>query len=326
MYRERDSFLSRMLTPLLSLLSLPYKAVAWWRWRRRAGNPRVYPELFIVSVDNLAFGGTGKTSLVLEIAREWQERGVRFAVVLRGYKGAMERDGGVVTAAHTAAQAGDEACLLKSRFPMAEILVGRDRHASLRRAVEAGCRAAVLDDGFQSSDIVKDLSLMLVNPSQPFYYLRHFPALLRRCGRVYFYRAVPPRWRGVSAGTYDFVPGGFFDGSGREVSPGDDPLLAFCALGDNRRFHADMRRFRLADFVPFPDHHPFSAADLDDLEARRRRCGARYMVCTEKDFQRIPPALRAARPFLYVQNRIQLTPNPLSALGGKTETQNRVAT
>lgn len=146
---------------------------------------------------------------------------------------------------------------------------------------------------------------MLVNPDQPYFYLRHFRFLARRDRRLLAYRRARRPFPG-SDGWYDFAFSGLYDAEGRARDVGREPIVAFSALGDNQRFAGDLARFNLAAFVPFPDHHAFGAADLAQLEALRVAKGAAWLVCSEKDFAKARPLAGAGLPLLLARNEIQL--------------------
>jgi tetraacyldisaccharide 4'-kinase len=310
--------LSRLLLDPLSLL---YKAAAYADWRIKRARQRAFPGLYIVSADGLSFGGSGKTPLVMAIGTALAARGARFAVVSRGYRSRHEREGLVVGTGHDSAAVGDEPMMLKARFPDQDVLIGRDRLRSIALAQARGNRFVILDDGLQSGHIRKDFSVLLVNPAHPYYYLRHFRCQQRRADRVLVYRPAPAGTP-ATAGTYGFAITGFLDAGGEPVEVGAAPLVAFSALGDNERFAADMRRWHLAAYRPFPDHHAYSAADLRDLESLRQEKRAAWLVCTEKDFCKLkgllaPGPLSGNRvearrdglqglPLLYTRNEIQL--------------------
>lgn len=306
-----DSALSRLSRPFLNLLSLPFKAIALVNLKIRESHARSFPGQFIISVDSLSFGGTGKTPLVMAIGEALEARGARFAVISRGYRSRYEKEGARVEASHAYEDVGDEPLLLKSRFPGQDVFIGRDRLRSIAAAAARNDRILILDDGFQSSHVKKDFSIMLVNPRHPYFYLRHFRFLSRRADRVLSYR--PAAAAGPGAGdAYGFAVARFLDANGVETEVGGDPLIAFSALGDNARFAADMRRYRLAAFRGFADHHAFQPADLAALEKLRRDKGAAWMVCTEKDFCKIKNILAPGIPLLYAQNEIKL---PGDAIG-----------
>lgn len=321
---EPSAPLHPLLRGALDVASLAFKTgAALARIRRRLAR-RSYPSLFVVSVDNLSFGGTGKTPFLIALGEELQRRGLRFAVVCRGYRSRLERAGGRVEAGHGPADVGDEALLLASRFPRQDVFLGRDRHRSLRRAAEGNHAIAILDDGFQSADIAKDYSVMLLHPGHPFFYLRHFPAAAAAADRLLCYRRVPARWAGRAL-AYDFELEGLFDGAGNPVDAAARPLAAFSALADNERFRSDLAaRFPLVAFRPFADHHAFTPGDLDALERWRLERGAAALVCSEKDFVKLrflPGA--AAMPFLHTRNRIQLHPDVLGDIVRHAEEKGR---
>jgi tetraacyldisaccharide 4'-kinase len=325
-----DSTLSRLSRPFLNLLSLGYKTAALCNLLAQALRRRTFPAMFIISVDSLSFGGAGKTPLVMAIGQALQARGARFAVVSRGYRSHSEKTGARVVTGQPCAEVGDEALMIKTRFPGQEVFIGRDRLRSIAAAAALDVRIIILDDGFQSSHIRKDISVMLVNPTHPYYYLRHFRFLTRRADLLLSYRqGLPPGGKEDGAG-YDFAISAFFDACSRPVDISGTALVAFSALGDNQRFAGDMGRFRLAAFRGFADHHAFTPTDLRSLEALRKEKGADWLICTEKDFCKIqdlmladtPGADRAGAPgtdlrgipLLYARNEIQLPGGVIAAI------------
>jgi len=305
------------LRALLDLLSLGYKAVACLRLRTKARRRRTHPDLYIVSVDSLSFGGSGKTTLVRGIGAHLDRHDLPFAIVSRGYRGDAVKKGLRVESHHSPREAGDEAVLMKHAFPDRDVLIGRDRQRSIRIARDRGNRFVLLDDGFQSSDIAKDLSILLLNPRQPYHYLRHFRRLARRADIVLTLTEAdlpdpplppPPRLEpGVPyTGQYAFRRTGFHDPADRPVAvPPGTPLFGVSALGDNHRFRDDLARLNLVGFRGFADHFAFEQAHVDRLDAARRRAGARHLVCTEKDIVKLRHLDLGDIPFLYARNEIQ---------------------
>lgn len=307
MHLEPTSSLARPLSGALSALSCGYKSVAALNLLWRGRHLRRHGESWIVSIDNLSFGGTGKTSLILTLGEWLTARAIPFAVVTRGYRSRLERSGGQVLPHHTAADVGDEARLLANRLPAATVLVGKDRHRSVLAALAAGRRVILLDDGLQTADLVKDRRIMLVEPRHPYYYLRHFPRLIRREDGVLYHETPPARPPSNFWGTYHFTVDGLFDSTGAPVHPPLPPLVAFSALGDNARFRRSLAQYPVREFLAFADHHRFSPADLERIEETRRRVGAEMAVCTEKDWVKVAPLLPPAPPFLCLRNRLQLS-------------------
>ncbi len=77
----------------------------------------------VISVGNLTLGGTGKTPMVEWIARWLRQRNVRVTLISRGY-GAAE------------GSRNDEALELEQKLPDVPHLLGADRVAAARVAVE----------------------------------------------------------------------------------------------------------------------------------------------------------------------------------------------
>jgi tetraacyldisaccharide 4'-kinase len=306
MYVRANSAFCRLSRPLLNLASLIFKTVSFITIKIKSLRPADFPTLFIISVDSLSFGGTGKTPLVLAIGQAMEKRSLAFAIVSRGYRSGREKGGALVEPGQTAAEIGDEPWLLKKHFPQRDIYIGRDRLRSIAAAAARKNRIIILDDGLQTSRVRKDFSIMLVNPAHPYFYLRHFRFMARGEDLVLRYLPREQEDTEVRPGTYAFSGEGFLDSRDRRVDIGGSAIIAFSALGDNERFKSDMDRYRLAAFRGFPDHHAFKASDIHALDALRREKGARWMVCTEKDFCKLKAFLDPTIPLIYFRNRIEL--------------------
>ena len=124
----------------------------------------------VVSVGNLTTGGTGKTPLVVWIARWLAGRGVATAILSRGY-GSTAPDGSDT----------DEALLFRRFVPHVPHLTGSDRYASGQRAIaDHGAQCLVLDDGFQHRQLARDLNIAVVDCLLPFGYGHLLPRGLLR--------------------------------------------------------------------------------------------------------------------------------------------------
>ncbi len=306
MHFRKNSALFRLSLPFLNLASLLFKTVSlanlWIKARRR----KQFPYLFIISVDSLSFGGTGKTPLVIAIGQALEKKAVPFAVISRGYRSVLEKSGTLVESGQGPDEIGDEPWLLKRYFPEQDVIIGRDRVRSIATAAARKNRVIIMDDGLQSSQVKKDFSVMLIHPGHPYFYLRHFRRWARSASLVLTFRPQRDGSGPLAPGTYRFSGVGFVDGENRPVQIGKDRIVAFSALGDNERFQSDMGRYPLAAFRGFPDHHAFQASDLRTLEALRRDMNADWLVCTEKDFGKIRGLLEPGTPLICFRNRIEL--------------------
>ena len=106
-----------------------------------------HPGVPVVVVGNISVGGTGKTPVVIGLARALVEKGLRVAVVSRGYGGSGE---GVipVNANSDYREVGDEALLI-AQSTSASVVVAKDRLAAALCAAKQGVDVIISDDGLQ---------------------------------------------------------------------------------------------------------------------------------------------------------------------------------
>ena len=150
------------------------RALEWVNTAARAGYAsgvcRVHrAPVPVISVGNIAIGGTGKTPLVAAIARFLLEHGARPAILTRGYRRRDPLPRLVRGAAAPAwEEIGDEPALLARMLPDVPIVVDADRVRGAATAVrDAGATHLVLDDGFQHWRLARDLDIVAVDAADP---------------------------------------------------------------------------------------------------------------------------------------------------------------
>jgi tetraacyldisaccharide 4'-kinase len=283
------------------------------RFDRGRERPRRLP-VPCVSVGNLTVGGTGKTPLVSWIVAALAGRGLRAAVVSRGYGGSASGPERVPAAGGAAAAAryGDEPAMLAARHPEVPVIVGRDRFAAGMAAVRSfGAEIVVADDAFQHRRLARDLDIAVVDaervfgngrllPAGP---LREPPRALARADVVVLGRigaaadaspvrrrlaALAPRAIQVEAdlefdGLRDALSGG-----AAALAPGSG-VFAFCGLGNPASFVRTLAAagYRVAGQEAFGDHHRYRPAELAALARAAAACGAEAAVTSAKDAVRI---------------------------------------
>ena len=124
----------------------------------------------VVVVGNFTAGGTGKTPLVIALAQHLSTLGWRPAVVSRGH-GRRGNAPVRVTAATSAAEAGDEPVLIHRRAGV-PVFVDADRVAAARAAVAAGCNLVIADDGLQHRRLARDVEIEVVDGARGYGWLR----------------------------------------------------------------------------------------------------------------------------------------------------------
>ncbi|MGB0716893.1 MAG: tetraacyldisaccharide 4'-kinase, partial [Phycisphaerae bacterium] len=141
----------------LWLCSLVYRRAVDYRNRRydnRSGVTAV--SVPVVSIGNITCGGTGKTPLVIDIARRLEACGYQPAILSRGY-GA--RPG----------EPNDEERLIRRHLPDTPYLASKNRVEAALAAVDShGADCLILDDGFQHRRLARDLDIVLIDATDPF--------------------------------------------------------------------------------------------------------------------------------------------------------------
>ncbi|MBU1715214.1 MAG: tetraacyldisaccharide 4'-kinase [Proteobacteria bacterium] len=120
----------------------------------------------VVSIGNLTMGGTGKTPMVIHVAKLLQNQNNKVVILSRGYGGKATGQVNIVSDGVEilldAATAGDEPRLLADTLSGVPVLTGAKRTVTGRYAVENfGPGVVLLDDGFQHMAIARDLDLVL---------------------------------------------------------------------------------------------------------------------------------------------------------------------
>ena len=112
----------------------------------------------------------------------------KFAIISRGFKSEYENKNVKVKPYHKVKEIGDEAKLLKKKFPEQDIYIGKNRKISIQKAIQDKNKIIILDDGFQTTNIFKDIKIMLFNPEHPYYYLRNFKFLAKNEDFIFFFK------------------------------------------------------------------------------------------------------------------------------------------
>jgi tetraacyldisaccharide 4'-kinase len=306
-----------------------------WLYRHGVLRSRVVGPV-VVSIGNLTVGGTGKTPATELAVLTLTALGRHPVIVSRGYH---RRSRGIQVVADTASirldpeDAGDEPFLLARRLPGIPVVVGSNRHAAARLAVERfGVDAVVLDDGFQHRTLHKDLEIVMVPGVTPWGNGRLLPGGplreplsglaradlivatgLEKPSEVAAVQLDTSPWApGVPVLGASYVPAECWRAGRMEPIPlrrlAGLRLLAFAGIAAPARFEQTLRRLgvQVEDFRVFDDHHWYSRGDLARLEASAAALDLDCLVTTEKDWVRLRALPLPARPLYVVSVKLEL--------------------
>ena len=295
----------------LGCLTPMYRAAIWWRNRRfdqaiaaddRSTVKRA--DVPVISVGNLTTGGTGKTPLVVAVAKLLRQQSRRVALISRGYGSDPSHPG-----------RNDEAMELEHRLPDVPHLQDPDRFAMATIAVEElESEVLLLDDGFQHRRLHRDLDIVTIDATNPFGYGRLLPRGLLREPVKNLRRAdlvVVTRSNLVDTGTLD----GLLQKVQCWVDPkqivitemklveainasGDvesleallgQPTFLFSAIGNPIGFEQTLLKqsANLVGHEVFADHHRFEREDFERIGEEAKRAAAEQIVCTHKDLVKV---------------------------------------
>ncbi|HTB23411.1 MAG TPA: tetraacyldisaccharide 4'-kinase [bacterium] len=317
-------------TPFLALLANFY-VLGWAFMRLFRPNKPWSAAVPVLSVGNLSVGGTGKSLLVRALVERAAGKKMRPAILLRGYRAEPGPRPLLVLPGMDARQGGDEA-LEHVRACGCAVWLDPDRVRSARAAQTQGSGCLVLDDGFQRRwTLRRDLDLLLVDfdelrfdeqllPAgpwrEPWSQAEQADAVLvsgapKGLKGAALRTALPPDWRKKPVFRLDRAPLGLEswpDGKKRPLAfLRRKEVLALSGLGRPGNFEGLLQGLGArATGWRFPDHHPFSVAELE-----RPPAAAAMIVTTAKDAVRLPLDWKPALPVYILRVKAEVDPAPL---------------
>ena len=253
-------------------------------------------EIKSICIGNIFIGGTGKTSLAIEI-NDLLRKKFRTVFIKKSYKNQI-----------------DEINLLNNK---GKIISSSNREDALFTASKKKYQVAILDDGLQQKNINYDLKIACFNSKYAF-------------GNGYVLPAGPLRENLNIIKDYDLI---FLNGEKKnkkllsklkyinknlQIFEGKyKPLnlkkfdlrkkyLMFCGIGNPHEFEQTLikYKFNISKKIIFPDHHKFSNIDLKELKSNASRDNL-TLVTTEKDFFRLNKTQRKNIKFLKIKLEIK---------------------
>lgn len=248
----------------------------------------------------------------------------RVGVLSKGY-GRKSKGFLYVEVDGTPEQYGDEPLQIKRKFPQAPVAVCSSRIEGCRKMAEDGCELILLDDAFQHRALQADCNIILVEYNRPLHKdhllprgrLRDIPEridaadilICSKCpddlteaerqewlaglGMPQVYDAAKT---GNTEGTplffmtmeYGEIQNMFEEADRRYLYSGN--MIVVSGIANDKPLVGQLsHQYRLASHLSFPDHHDFTAADLQKIEQMAAKFPEAILITTEKDCQRLMP-------------------------------------
>lgn len=312
-----------------------YGFVMWvrnWMFDHGVLSQRQY-DIPVISIGNLAVGGTGKTPHVEKILRMLSGR--RVAVVSRGY-GRKTHGFLVVESNSRAEDVGDEPLQMKRKFPEVTFVVDENRCEAIECLIKSESRPefVVLDDAFQHRYVKPWMQILLTDYSRLFTQdhvmpagrLREFKSGYRRadliivtkCPEKITLEEARKIKSEINHGSNQKVlftsivykiPAEQFRGKRVVVLTGiarPEPLIEYVG-----RFAAETIHLR------FADHHSYTQRDIERICKAAET--ADMLVTTEKDAMRLENTAVCQAP--EINKKLQIIPIEVKVLFRKTKIQ-----
>lgn len=264
--------LSTLFLPLAFLLQV----FARYRRDKQTVHAKKLP-VPVVVIGNIAVGGTGKTPLIIALAKALAARGYSPGVVSRGYRGRAANHADALPLLlddHTLVEhCGDEPALIYQALSM-PVCVGANRCAAAEKLIAQGCDVILSDDGLQHYRLDRTLEVVVVDGSRRFGNNRTLPSgPLRepkaRLGEVdcvvvngksldvfhpqqYNMVLKPVQWVGLNETTVALI----------NFKPCTD-VFAISGIGNPQRFFDTLVALGInASVHGFADHHDYQLQEL----------------------------------------------------------------
>ncbi|MEY3172951.1 MAG: Tetraacyldisaccharide 4-kinase [Planctomycetota bacterium] len=261
----------------------------------------------VISVGNLTTGGTGKTPVAALLCQRLAALGGRPGLISRGYRAAADGS-------------NDEKRVLELLVPGTPHIQKPDRLAAVRELLQLPLDqrpdVVVMDDGFQHRRLHRDLNLVLIDATCPFGFnallprglLREPATALRRADAVLLTRAnlvSPAELMTIEQQLITcapalenrilrvrFEPRSLRDLAGKRHDPEacrEKEVFLMTAIGNPDAFRATCLAagLKIVGQRWFPDHHHFTAADIDGVLMEATGKNADLVVTTVKDLVKL---------------------------------------
>lgn len=274
----------------------------------------------ILSVGNLAVGGTGKTPHI-EYLIQTLRKEFKIAVLSRGYK---RKTSGFIIAGNlsSASEIGDEPAQIKRKFPELVVAVDADRTNGINRLLleKPDLDLILLDDAFQHRKVEPGLSILLSDYSNlftkdylmpsgrlrehrsnakrsDFILITRSPLDLSAIDRRIMVNNIPLRSHQhlyfTSVVYKEPLP---FSSDTKEplclskIAESNRSILLITGIADPQPIYSYLNVFsKNIVHMSYPDHHFFTVKDIDNItdEYNKLPVDNRCVITTEKDAERL---------------------------------------
>lgn len=283
---------------------------------------RYKPPIYSIVVGNIKAGGTGKTPMVLALAKELIKNKISFAILSRGY-GRKSKGFKWVLNNNRADLFGDEPLLFKNKLPHLPIAVCENRAIGIQKIVEQypNIQAVLLDDAFQHFGIKPHFTMVLTEYSKLFIKDYPFPMGMLRENRSSSKRADTivvskcpsklslsekseiqksiKKYSGeknilFSKIKYNKISSPF---TNKELIQNQSSIILCTGIANPKPLEQYLsNKFKTIQILTYPDHYSFAKSDIEKIEKTALLQNS-LIITTEKDWMRMNHELKESMQY-----------------------------
>ncbi|MGC1854985.1 MAG: tetraacyldisaccharide 4'-kinase [Candidatus Aquirickettsiella sp.] len=226
----------------------------------------------VIVVGNITVGGTGKTPVVIALARFLKDKGWRPGIISRGYGGNTQHFPCLVHQNSNAREVGDEPLLIVQHTGCPTIIDPNRSRGAKSLLKRSNCNIVISDDGLQHLSLGRNIEIVVVDGE-------------RRFGNNFCLPAGPLREPASRLNSVDFViskgtaqanefklsliPDYFYQliqAKNKQTAKyfQDKKIHAVAGIGNPDQFFSSLRKLGLKIIEhPFPDHYLFKPRDFN---------------------------------------------------------------
>ena len=285
---RKPNFLSNILFPISLAINFLSKV--------KIRPSKNFKDIKCICVGNIYLGGTGKTSLAIELKKILDKENINSCFIKKEYS-----------------DQEDEQLLLNN---FGKTFINKSRVKALENAISEKYQVAIFDDGLQDKNIRYDLSIVCFNsfvfagnelrlPSGP---LRESINNLKKYDAVFItgrlknkeflnkIKNINPNIR-IFNGEYEST--NFYRYKKHKY-------LTFSGIGNPIGFISTLKKYgiKYKSNIIYPDHYDYSDNEIKDIKKIAKEKNLKILT-TEKDFNRIPNKLKKNINFIKINLKIK---------------------
>jgi tetraacyldisaccharide 4'-kinase len=270
------------------LLPLSWLYLFFSYLRKIIARPIIFP-CKVICVGNISIGGTGKTQIVIFLAKVLKAINIDFIIITKGY-GSKLQTALLVEPHHTVLDVGDEAVML---LKYGKVIASKKIQYILPFIKRIKPKVIIVDDAMQNPNFYKDIVILSVDADRLF-----GNELLIPAGplREYPKQAIEKADIVILVGSSNVAPFflhkelPFFQAQIVPIIDIDKTksYFAFSGIGNPERFFSTLENYglQLVGNKIFPDHHQYRKEDLDYLKEQSEKSNS-LLITTRKDYVKI---------------------------------------